>query len=175
MRYALLATVAAIAFLGPEQVETVIVTIDGKSTRINKSDYDESVHGAIDQEATDKQGTPPMTISTAPTYAEGITPPPAPSAGVANAVPPSVPSPGQIAVAQTGSGSGKNKKWQVVFVTTGEPVVDVRLDPAGYDSEALAWEAAMPVIHNPTPLGSPGPGSDNVIPGSPASVVTTPA
>lgn len=166
-KIALLAVVAARAF-NNEVAETVIVNIDGNPTRINKSDYDPDVHGAIDETATDEQEAP-VTLGTALAYAPGITPPPAPSAGVANAVAPSVPSPGQIAVLK------KGKKFTVVFFD-GTPVVDVRIDPAGYDSEALAWEAAMPVIHNPTPLGSPGPGSPDVIPGSPADKATiTPA
>jgi len=170
MRAILLAS-AAMAFgraFMSDVCEVVMVTIKGagsKPVRVNKSDYDadQAEGGAKTMTLHKEEAEQPVPggIEANVGYPEGITPTATPSAPDfspapgsdtlapvidpnKNAAAPAAPVPNQRLVSK--EGSGKNARF---FVTdgTGEKLVNDAIDPNGYPTDALAWQAVMALPH----------------------------
>jgi hypothetical protein len=121
------------------QTPTVMINTPNGPVRINESDFDEksmTLHKG--KEANETNEAPVAQVGSPVPLAPGLELPPAPSAPNldGNAVPPTVPSPGQMFVVKDG------KKF---FVTGADGVRTVRegIDDKGYTTEQDAWNAVI--------------------------------
>lgn len=144
-RIALLCAVATRAF--DAHPETVRIKSGDEYFIINKDDYDETKHGKLPVQETEAEAPPQPNVSAPP--APGIIVPPPPSApGFIDPAAPQTVTDDTLALDT--KGTGKNKKFVVVFAKTGAPVTGWRdIDEAGYATEDEAWAAILTAKKQP--------------------------
>jgi hypothetical protein len=173
MRAILLAS-AAVAVLPrafmSEICETVVVKVKGSTdpVRVNKSDFDaDQAKGGkgiytLNEKATDEQ-TDPVAGGVFVPVAEGLKIPPAPSApAFVNPVSPTTATADTLFVTK---GKGAKGKFFVVGPDA-MPIANMKdIDPAGYETEELAWAAVNAVKKQPHEQGAPDTGHTSLQPG----------
>lgn len=173
MKFALLASCAAVAFQSDICPTVLVKGKGGEPMRINQSDYDaDQAEGGAKAYTLHKDDKEPQPD---PIVGEGVVPvhpdltiPPAPSApAFVNPVAPSTANADTLFVVKSGKGAAAK-----YFVTdaSGAKVTDKRdVDADGYATEALAWAAVEAVKKQPYEQSAPTP--PNV---PPAPVLTVP-
>jgi hypothetical protein len=157
---------ASSAFVAPfmsDVCETVLIKSGDGNVRVNKADYeaDQAEGGAKSMTLASKadQADAPQSTETVGTQsAPAIPVPPAPSAPgfdprFASGIDPNASRPvavasavGETTLGVVERGTGTKKRFHVVTVADGKDYVGDRIEPAGYTSAPLAWDAVRAVI-----------------------------